>query len=471
MSNPQKDKLFWVKYVEAGFIMSLWALIFPPYDITFWILAFWVLFLFGTGYFIILVTFFLLRFIMRIFATILSGVGAGFIASNMSKIVEDVLNFINEINETFLTMIFTEKIKNKIVMLWSRFKHLDFLRKLGVLSLVFVVFLLIIYIATPEPPEVAKNQNKKQITKQDTKKTYSGTPQEAKKTNSSKEKEETDPRLKVDLKLDIKHPRSYYYFEAGKIYYRNDKRVLKAVDKKTFQILSPFLAKDKNFVFVKGEISGRAVDSLHDVFKKIIDISTFQVPNPNSSIAKDKNTVYFFSDCSKKIHYLDDISPKKLKVISRNFFINKDNAFYTKGSCYFFPKIIKGVDLKTFESISEIFSKDKNNVYSKTKKLKNSDPETFEIKLRKDKYINFAKDKNNVYILEENSENEMRNRGILEGADPKTFELYGGFLGRDKNSVWCFNRSFFNKIDADASTFKYIEENIAKDKNGLVECK
>ena len=88
---------------------------------------------------------------------------------------------------------------------------------------------------------------------------------------------------------------------------------------------------------------------------------------------------------------------------------------------YYYGRLIKEVDIKTFKVLDEYYSMDRNNIFFEEKKIKGVDLKTFEI-------LNdeFSKDKNTAY-----HENEK-----IIGSDPETFIVYGEHLAKDKNNYY-----------------------------------
>ncbi len=114
-----------------------------------------------------------------------------------------------------------------------------------------------------------------------------------------------------------------------------------------------------------------------------------------------------------------------------------------------FKREVKGVDLKTFEQISELYGKDKNHAYLKNLLLPNSDPKSFKI-------INdiYSKDKNNVYYFDK----------IIHKADPSSFQIIANRYSKDKKHVFLNEKYLPN---SDPKTFKLLANNFSKDKNNV----
>ena len=160
--------------------------------------------------------------------------------------------------------------------------------------------------------------------------------------------------------------------------------------------------------------------------------------------------------------------PKTFEVLSDHYTKDKDNVYVcSNGLDYKFKikcEIIENADTSSFSAIgttgSAIYAKDKNYVYMLEKVIKNADPQSFSLVNDFANYI-YAKDKNFVY----------KSGQIIQGADPATFSLvrHNGSLdnahARDKNFVYKSGEI----IDgADPSTFSLVDiydERYAKDAN------
>lgn len=124
-------------------------------------------------------------------------------------------------------------------------------------------------------------------------------------------------------------------------------------------------------------------------------------------------------------------------VDRRNFGIEK-NSFR-----------VSGVDVESFEILSEWFAKDKNHVYWKGRELRDADPSTTRVL---DNY--FAVDKDQVFGF----------GTILLGANPDGFELLEGSWSRDSSSYFystkeldvCDYESF--EIISEFTPFRAIDE-------------
>jgi len=115
-------------------------------------------------------------------------------------------------------------------------------------------------------------------------------------------------------------------------------------------------------------------------------------------------------------------------------------------------RLLEGsVDIKTFKVIDFNSAKDKNSVFIRANRIKNSSPETF-VSMGNEYY----KDKNRVYNFEGN---------VITGADPASFKILGGNFGKiyakDKNKAYY---GYAPIPEADAASFEFIGDSFAKDK-------
>ena len=197
------------------------------------------------------------------------------------------------------------------------------------------------------------------------------------------------------------------------------------IDKATFQEIDATYSKDKNGVYVWENRGWKKLEGLDPV--------TFEIINIRGSARrylKDKNGIY-------SIIYSMDGDNDKLVL---------ENLPY---------------DPQTYEVINQLYSKDKNNIYFRGKKISGADKDTFE---KIDKY-NYSKDKNNIYY----------NDKKIEGVDKNTFELtydFGSvvneYYSKDKNNVYYENKKLKG---IDVKTFKKIsrlvDNFLIEDKNGF----
>ena len=181
-----------------------------------------------------------------------------------------------------------------------------------------------------------------------------------------------------------------------------------------------------------------------------------------------KNNKVFYAE-AENIQLVQKADYKTFEMLDSGGAARDKKNFYYKG------KIVKGIDMPTFEIVSiqsndsgkagrlvkcytpyitEI--KDKNGTYSITEleaRANGADPKTFEI-------INdmYYKDKSTVYYNGYNSGYK------LPDSDPSTFEVLGDSYSKDKDTVYHHGK----KLDrADSQTFILLKNKYAKDKNTI----
>lgn len=96
---------------------------------------------------------------------------------------------------------------------------------------------------------------------------------------------------------------------------------------------------------------------------------------------------------------------------------------------YYYGRLIKEADIKTFKILNKNYSKDIKNVYFEEKKIKGADVETF-----KELNDEFSKDKNTGYY---------QNEKVI-GSDSETFMVYGEHLAKDKNNYYLGTLTLLN---------------------------
>lgn len=116
---------------------------------------------------------------------------------------------------------------------------------------------------------------------------------------------------------------SDYARDKKNIYYKD--KIVKNVDDKTFTVLYAPLAKDKNYVFVGGEIN------------KLMDTNTLEMFDKDYPVyLKDKNHVYFVY--------------QPMKNFDVKTFVNiGDGYIRDKNNIYYYGEVVKGADKETFE--------------------------------------------------------------------------------------------------------------------------
>ena len=207
-------------------------------------------------------------------------------------------------------------------------------------------------------------------------------------------------------------------------------KILKNIDKQTFQLIGGKYSKDKNSVYYIG--------------KKIAEV------NPkNFKVLKD----YIFTD-GKNV-YLYGEKKEEIDLQTLKFFDDNSSYFFDKNNIYFQGDKLENADFKSFKIMESNFSKDKNNVYAGNEKIDGADAKTFQVI---DTYAGFARDKNYLYYSNER----------IKNSDPYTFERVNEHLVRDKNQFYSNDGTVLN---VDGKSFQIVKDYekdyfmYAKDKN------
>lgn len=207
-------------------------------------------------------------------------------------------------------------------------------------------------------------------------------------------------------------------------------KILKNVDKQTFQLIGGGYSKDKNSVYYIG--------------KKIDGV----VPQ-NFKVLKD----YIFTD--EKNVYLYGEKKEEIDLQTLKFFDDDSSYFFDKNNIYFQGDKLENADFESFKIMESNFSKDKNNVYAGNEKIDGADAKTFEVI---DAYAGFTRDKNYLYHSNER----------IKNSDPYTFERVNEHLVRDKNQFYSNDGTVLN---VDGKSFQIVKDyekdyfTYAKDKN------
>lgn len=161
---------------------------------------------------------------------------------------------------------------------------------------------------------------------------------------------------------------------------------------------------------------------------------------------------------------------------SHNYYQKGSHIYYSPAGNWFELGCteIENVDTKSFNVLSSVYAKDKNNVYSFWKVVEGmeniEDIDSFSII---SKY--FAKDKNNVYSLYLN--NPLTHKAVVEkreSIDASTFIHLNGTYYRDKYNIYDLlyrveaysNLSGeWKKVSLDTDSFEMLSETHSKDKN------
>ena len=178
-----------------------------------------------------------------------------------------------------------------------------------------------------------------------------------------------------------------YIKRNGEIYYRDwseeKTRILKNIDKKSFEILENDFAKDKNNIYYKGE----KIEKIDPKSAKIF----------GSHFVKNEKIVF---DAYEKKE-LKDVDTKTLKSVGDYYFKDKNNAYFDM------KKIDEKVDLETFVYLDFFYARDKNNLYFYGQKVKGVSPNNFEFWTSLSSVPdNIIKSGNDFYLVYENNSNE-----------------------------------------------------------------
>ena len=148
--------------------------------------------------------------------------------------------------------------------------------------------------------------------------------------------------------------------------------------KDTPRILSSNLFRDSRKIFFNNNLSTLFISDVD-----FVDPRTFEVLDVKALYTKDKNRAYY----SLKIVSGADATSFVVHPKNINFAYDDFSVFYQN-------YLIQSADVKTFDVLSDQFSKDENNVYIENMKVEGADPKTFEIINEK-----YAKDHVNYYCL------------------------------------------------------------------------
>lgn len=179
------------------------------------------------------------------------------------------------------------------------------------------------------------------------------------------------------------------------------------------------------------------------------------------------NISYFFNIQAKSIVVFFLIVITGLLYIM-GYFKMLDNAYkgikssgYSvySGSVYYRGEVVEEIDAKTFKTLNDYYSVDKNNVYLERHKIVGADPLSFKQVAEGKRWDegSYWKDRNNVYCA----------GVLLEGADVASFESLGHNVGRDGKRYYLGAKV----LNVDYETYKWHSSgyfgHVGVDKNSV----
>lgn len=261
--------------------------------------------------------------------------------------------------------------------------------------------------------------------------------------------------------------------------YLNHQKFHVVKDPKSFELISQNTAKDK---FHSYTIESFSRDKISINKSSEIDLESLVLVDDYYDITRDENRLYIkgkavkfdvdvksfhmigkskYAKDDQNAYYVDWRNIVALNVPSEKFQVDSDNPKWAQTDQYIFydGKLLDGLDVQTFERISESYVKDDKQVmlvYGAHILPMQVDVDSFVI--IKDE-MKLSKDHQYVYVEDQ----------ILEQADPNTFELMnenGSFAKDHKNIFWKDGvYSYILLQDVDLATFKLSSEYSAEDKN------
>lgn len=241
------------------------------------------------------------------------------------------------------------------------------------------------------------------------------------------------------------------------------------IDVKTLEIMTDEFSiylKDKNGLYILFSYNGGLPVDLDNVIMspkilKNVDKQTFQLIGGGYS--KDKNNVYEGNE------QIDGADAKTFEVIDAYAGFARD-----KNYLYHSNERIKNSDPYTFERVNEHLVRDKNQFYSNDGIVLNVDGKSFQIVKDYEKdYFMYAKDKNKAYYINfVAGKDEMVKE--LKGLNPKNFKAINRYYTKDDKKVY-FSKEYadiqeLQNVDVksfEALHFENIEnkDDFGKDKN------
>lgn len=260
--------------------------------------------------------------------------------------------------------------------------------------------------------------------------------------------------LNHGLDMDTTRINKKYSYNKKNIYYSNN--IIPKAHVKSFIFLQCDYSRDKKYIFYKDSII------------KDADPKTFKIGlggSINCSFAQDKK--YYYNN-GEIIHNKNEFNG--ILKPSDSIYAVDDTSIYAlvqrpTGHKYY---KIENSDADTFEiidtpRIKQYLAKDRNNIYYHGNIVEGADPKSFELIPNTD----FAKDNENLFF----------NNKMIKNSDPKTFELLDHeSYAKDRNNIY-HNGSIIEGADiksfefikiADPKTFKLVEQGLyVKDINNV----
>ncbi|MCK0131844.1 DKNYY domain-containing protein [Flavobacteriaceae bacterium F08102] len=248
-----------------------------------------------------------------------------------------------------------------------------------------------------------------------------------------------------------------FYLYENKSSGKADAVLIEKADVSTFTILSPYYARDKNRVYCQHRtVEHVAIDS----FKVLKD-----------KLAVDEQGIFyngFRVDCDRssfEVVYEDGGSLKSVVAKDKDSVYCDQNILFGKvgmrtGNGIVLTRI-KNADPMSFTMYSDLWAKDKNQVYLGLKPYKKAMAPSFE-------YLctvgcdEWAKDHQFLY--------NGNGKRVVKGIDGATFRMLNKFWGMDSKNVFSFCTGGV-RSSIDVKTFKIIDDKGgAEDKNYVYSC-
>lgn len=231
-------------------------------------------------------------------------------------------------------------------------------------------------------------------------------------------------------------------------------------DPETFEVIPNTYfnyAKDKNHVYVYGEISEKANPETYEILLDPIGRSSFGKDDQyvfvgtkiafeadpttfealNYGYGKDANSAY------NGMAKIPDSDPNTFETL--NWYSAKD-----ANNVYYSGRVIEEADAATYEAVGNWYTKDQNHVFKNGQIIPGLDAATFA------SFNNYVRDKNGVYRTRDEY-------SVFETAtDPMSFEEYLNVFTKDDDNVYC-NEEIL--VGADSASFEYLSGSYAKDAN------
>lgn len=195
------------------------------------------------------------------------------------------------------------------------------------------------------------------------------------------------------LEIFIYYPSGIYGCSIGKV-------KMEGADKQSFEVLSFWYSKDRNFVYYVQIDSEASIYKIHEADPKTFEIIDSEYVGWDDVFGKDKNNVFF----GRVI--IENADPNTFEVLSSHYSKDKNYVYYKYSPWDENIRRLEGINPATFEILDTSLVKDNNGIYYVSnkgpQKIEGAESDTIDtisrIDLQKGDYI-YIFDDNNIWVF------------------------------------------------------------------------